>query len=238
MKKSFLSILACLAMIAVSSCNKNDDILYSISTMGNVVNGQFVCDGGDIYNIVKTDCAIKLDTMTRFLGYFDVMNKTEGKDDQYDVKLTGYAQPLLKDPILKSTAIDSEIGNDPINLCQGWLSGGYMNMLFGLTLKAGSETSHLINLEMDDTKSNRDTLYFNLKHNGYGEVYGSSTTATSQILYTEGYASFPISRYLPSGQTRIYVTITWYWYLNDGNAITSKEVEKHSDTALMTYAEN
>jgi hypothetical protein len=231
----FILIAVISSLIAITSCNKDDKSLYSVSTMGNMINGQFLCDGGDIYNVVKNDCTVKLDTLSRFLGAFKVLNQTSGKTKEYDVELMDYTIPIHKAPIKFSTSSAEELVNDPINLAQGWLAGGYFNMLFGITMKYGSTTKHLINLQYNDVKSNKDTLYFQLKHNGYGEVYSSTSSATSQIQYGEGYATFPISQLMPSGKTSVYVTVSWDWYSNEEGSISSTTVETHKSTALFTW---
>ena len=236
MKKIILTLIVTVAtFLAITSCNKDDKSLYSVNTMGNMVNGQFQSDGGDLYNIVKTSCTIQLDTMTRFLGSFKVLNQTSGKTKEYDVELLGYSQPMQKNPIALSTSTADELVDDPINLAQGWISGGYLNMLFGITMKAGSTTKHLINLQYNDTKSNKDTLYFSLKHNGYGEIYKTDSANSVQMQYGEAYATFPIKQYMPSGKTSVYVTISWTCYDTDGSSLSSTGVVKHNDTALFTW---
>ncbi len=236
MKKITLTLIVTIAtFFAITSCNKDDKSLYSVNTMGNMENSQFRCDGGDLYNIVKTSCTIQLDTMTRFLGSFKVLNQTSGKTKEYDVELLGYAQPMQKNPITLSTSTADELVDDPINLAQGWISGGYLNMLFGITMKYGSATKHLINLQYNDAKSGADTLYFSLQHNGFGEIYKTNSANSSQMQYGEEYATFPIKQYMPAGKTSVYVTISWTWYDTDGSSLSATGLVKHKDTALFTW---
>ena len=45
-------IAAIAAVSIVSSCQKDDTLQYNNATMGNIVDGRFVSDQGNIFNVV------------------------------------------------------------------------------------------------------------------------------------------------------------------------------------------
>ena len=48
------------AAIAAVSCQKDDTLQYNNLTMGNIVEGQFISDQGNIFNIVDQICVGEL----------------------------------------------------------------------------------------------------------------------------------------------------------------------------------
>lgn len=50
-----LSLMAACIM-AAASCQKDDTLYYNNLTMGNIVDGRFVSDQGNIFNVVEVAC--------------------------------------------------------------------------------------------------------------------------------------------------------------------------------------
>ena len=136
------------------SCKKDTTLQYNNLTMGNVTEGLFTSDQGNIFNVVEQDraCYGRLDTMKRAIILCDVLNKTTGgQENEYDVRLTAMSPVKVKDIILddkveditpnakensvESTEEGTDEGNDqnvyredPVTISQVWISGGYINM--------------------------------------------------------------------------------------------------------------
>jgi len=120
MKKINRIIIAMVAGIAsLASCQKDETLRYNNATMGNVVNGQFISDQGNRFNVVEQICAGKLDTMKRAIIICDVLKAAEGKNDEYDVRLRQMAKVLDKTPVAAADATEGDIAVcDPVHIAQ------------------------------------------------------------------------------------------------------------------------
>ena len=217
------------------SCKKDTTLQYNNITMGNVTEGIFTSDQGNIFNVVEQDkaCYGKLDTMKRAIILCDVLNKTTGgMENEYDVKLTAMSQVRIKDIVLDGKIEDSTAPNaeentgestaegadqnvyreDPVNISQVWISGGYINMYVTLPFKQSSKTIHEINLLKMETK---DGYAFRLVHNANGETMTDSTMY--DFVQGGGYFSFPISSIITEDAAR--VSFEWKWYRVLGTSI-------------------
>ena len=118
------------AVAALTSCKQDDTLQYNNITMGNVVNGTFTSDQGNIFNVVEKNCDGILENMKRAIIACDVLKKVEGTDNVHDIRLNQMAEVLTKSPITK-TAADADATTaveDPIAFENIWISGGYINM--------------------------------------------------------------------------------------------------------------
>ena len=80
-KLSIIAVVAAVTALAAVSCQKEDNTLYYNNlTMGNIVNGRFVSDQGNTFNIVEQTCEGKIDTLSRTITLCDVLKETEGQE--------------------------------------------------------------------------------------------------------------------------------------------------------------
>ena len=228
-KLSIIAVVAAVTALAAVSCQKEDNTLYYNNlTMGNIVNGRFVSDQGNTFNIVEQTCEGKIDTLSRAITLCDVLKETEGQEKEYDVRLRGYAPVLVKNAVKLEDAVSEEINvKDPIFIDQLWYSGGYINMLVSFDVKTGSKTKHLVNLVFDKEASTGNQYVFNLRHNSFGEslIYG---TADSQLAHN--YVSFPITDIIKDNTAEII--INWTWFKSNGFEWTN---ETQDYSCKMTY---
>ena len=198
---------ACILAVAAVSCQKDDTLYYNNLTMGNVVNGRFVSDQGNIFNIVDQTCEGEIEEMKRAIVLCDVLNETAGTEKEYDVKLTNLRSVLEKKPVHISQATSEEIAViDPVNIEELWYSGGYINMLISFFVKPDSKVEHVINLVYD---KNEDGSYtFNLRHNANGET--ATTANVSGMKQAGAYVSFPLKDAVPENQA--VLKFRWSWY--------------------------
>lgn len=212
--KKFL-IVALAAILAFSSCMKNDVLIYNMSITGRVTNGRIVSDENIIYNVVESLTDDKLGDYDRVIVLCDVLEEVvSGKE--FNVKLKDYAPMVTIIPVAKTSQNDEWFGSDAINMVQGWFSAGYLNMLVYITMVENSKTEHRISLMFNDTADNTDTLHFYLKHNGYGETYDVDPD-NSKMKMSNGYVSFPLDAYVPDGAKGMPVSIEWDWFDNNGS---------------------
>ena len=114
-RTTILTIVAAAMALAAASCQKDDTLYYNNLTMGNIVDGRFVSDQGNTFNIVDQTCEGKLDTMDRVITLCDVLNVTSGMEKEYDVRLRDYAPVLTKNAVKSEEAVSEEISvTDPI----------------------------------------------------------------------------------------------------------------------------
>lgn len=210
MKKSFKGILsaaACVFAVAAVSCQKDDTLYYNNLTMGNVVDGRFVSDQGNTFNVVEQTCDGKLDQMQRAMVLCDVLNETSGAKDEYDVRLTKFTSVQEKDPVPASEATDEKFSTmDPINIQELWYSGGYLNMTILFPVAQGSTAVHEINLIY--TRNDDGTYAFNLRHNASGDVIDTDNLNNMEIA--GAYVSFPITKVINEDKAKL--TINWKWF--------------------------
>lgn len=210
--KTILAIAAGIITLGAVSCKKDDTLYYNNMTMGNVYDGRFVSDKGNIFNVVEQTCEGKLDTMKRAIVICDILNETQGAKNEYDVRLTNLATVLTKSPI---TAADASTGDaavkDPINIRELWYSGGYLNMYVQVPVKMDSKVKHLINLVYStDDKGNH---VFELRHNAFGELRNDQDPK----IYLGGcHVSFPILDIIKKDSAKL--NIKWKWYEAAGYA--------------------
>ena len=215
-------ILAAAALLAAVSCQKDDTLRYNNVTMGNIVAGSFVSDQGNVFNVVEQTCAGRLDTMKRAILACDVLRETEGSSNTYDVRLTKVTSVLDKAPLILSEITDEDAkATDPIHIEHIWHSGGYMNLQVIIPIPDGTRNPHLLNLVLDDTASNGKSYVFELRHNGFGEIWTENST---DYIIASGYVSFPIGKVI-SGDTAD-ITIKWRSHKAVGNAWTLEVIDR------------
>ena len=207
-RKSVIYVILALSALVMTSCQQDDTLYYNNMTMGNVVDGRFISDQGNVFNVVSQDCGGNLSTEKRAMVMCDVLNETAGAVDEYDVHLINYSTVLDKDAVALENASEGEISvQDPIVIEQLWYSGGYLNMLIRFQILPDSETKHLINLV--HSKDAEGKYILNLRHNAYDETYAKQPTGT-MIFKGGGYVSFPIVKFVKEDQAKI--VLKWNGY--------------------------
>ncbi|MBQ7195338.1 MAG: hypothetical protein IJS07_06865 [Bacteroidales bacterium] len=236
MRTKLIIILAIIAA-AFSSCLKDDVIMYGEQSFCDVKDGKLYTDSGNIYNVTTNSTGAVWDTLSRVFIYCNVLNETKdaANENEYDIDLKDFARVLPKVPVNKSTADDAVIGTDPVLFVQGWVTGVdkvNLNMRFAISYKKDSNTAHLLNVAYDDVKSNSDTLVFEMRHNGSGEVLGADGIPDDQIAMGDGYLTIKLDDYLPTDKESVVIRINSVWYKQFAGYY-SKETEPVSTTATL-----
>ena len=220
-RKSFICLAAILSFAAVSS-QLDDTLYYNNLTMGNIVDGKFISDQGNTFNIVEQNCSGVLAKEKRAIVLCDVLNETEGATDEYDVRLNLFATVLEKAAVEASEATEEILVQDPIQITELWFSGGYINMQIRSHVKKEDSQKHLINLVY--SKDADGKYIITLHHNGYDEVY-SEETADDLVLGGAAYVSFPLSFIEEDAATFI---LNWKWYESPGIGYDFTKVEDNN----------
>lgn len=207
LRNIIISLVAILPVL--TSCKQDDTLQYNNMTMGNITDGTFVSDLGNIFNVVEKNCSGDLTSMKRALLLCDVLNKVEGTENEYDIRLNQMSEVLVKNPITKSDADDDDETRvaDPILIDQMWISGGYINMFLIYEFRNGSTQKHLVNLVLDESASINGKYVFTLRHNSYGE---SMANDAAGMILSGAYVSFPITDIIKENTAEISVGCDWY----------------------------
>lgn len=221
--KVIIAIAVGITAIAAASCTKDDTIRYNNATMGNVVNGKFISDQGNLFNVTDQTCRGKLDTMERAFVICDILNNTEGAENQYDVRLNYLASVLTKNAILGSGITEeNEPANDPILLQTYWVSGGYINIYLAVPVAVDSKVKHIINFVYDDAGQADGTYTFSIRHDRNGEDLSENNNGNITLAYA--YVSVPVASIIKEDNARI--VLKWLNYKITGNAVILSETDE------------
>lgn len=231
--KTIIGCTAAIMALAAVSCSKDDTIRYNNTTMGNIVEGRFVSDQGNIFNVVEQNYPGQLDTMKRAFVICDILNETNGRSDEYDVRLNYIIKVLTKDPVILSENTDeTKMVNDAILLSDMWISGGYLNAILTIPVKTTEGKSHMINFILDDTDQKEGTYTFMFRHNAFGEVLSSDSNMNKDMILANAYVSFPISSIIKEDQANIVFKWNSYKVMDAG--IVSSATEEYKLERVYT----
>lgn len=206
-KRTFIAIAAAAYALLAVSCQTDDTLAYNNMTMGNVVDGRFVSDQGNTFNVVSQICEGRLEDEERALILCDVLNRTKASNNEYDINLRSFVKVLEKDAVALEEAQEGEIAvKDPIHIDQLWFAGGYLNMLVKFHTNGNSEAKHLVNLVY--SKDEKGAYVLEFRHNAFGDKMGEDNAETIKV--SGGYVSFPITKLIKENDAKI--VLNWKWY--------------------------
>lgn len=217
--KIFISAAIGIMAIAATSCQKDSTLYYGNLTMGNVKEGRFVSDQGNIFNVVDQTCLGQLDTMKRAIMVCDVLNATEGKANEYDIRLTQLSSVLTKTPLSVAEAAEGDAAvKNPVLIDRLWFSGGYLNMYVVVPFDRTKNVKHLINLVYSHDDNGDPVM--ELRHNAFSDLRDDTNV---NMVLGGSYVSFPILDIIGGDSAKI--TIKNLWYEVAGSAYLSTEKE-------------
>lgn len=211
-------IISIISAACLCSCAADHTLHYSNVTMGNFVDGTFVSDQGQIYDIVHTTLPVDTDTLKRAIISCDIITRTE--DDRYDVRLTDFEPVFTKEPVDSTAVTDNEIfADDALNIDEVWYSAGYLNLHIYIPVKEGSMQAHMINLVRNDENAADGIYEFSFRHNAYGEVI---TASDKDFTTSSRYVSFPLSQLFKDGEQKLQVIFRWTSYEELNGKLSAK----------------
>ena len=217
-KRIISSVFVALGLIAATSCSKDNTLQYNNLTLGFVESGRFVSDNGNIFNVVENltkDDVAKYEGQ-RIVTVCDVLNRTENKEKEYDVRLKYLAVPYMRDAVKDYEAMEHTdlLVEDPVYIESVWVSGGYLNIMFAHEYKINSTAEHLFNIVVNTEIAEDRTILVSFRHNAYGETYeklGSNNCA----FKTDVIATFPLETMVESPEDYTDMKISFKWYMNE-----------------------
>lgn len=202
--RTIAGIAAGIITFAAVSCSKDDTIRYNNSTMGNIVNGRFVSDQGNIFNVVEQSCPGKLDTMKRAFVVCDILRETAGTQNEYDVRVHQISSVLTKETLTQTEITDEALMvNDPMIIQSLWISGGYVNIYIAIPVLSEKGKQHTLNCVFDDTVSKTGEYAFRFRHNANGEVLKQGNEDNDKMVIAGAYASFPIDELIKEDSAKL-----------------------------------
>lgn len=206
--KKYCSLLTVITvtLCTLSSCMDNStptSILFQDVTMGFVMQDlSFHADNGNIYHFGKTDID-HYEAGNRLMINCYANSAVAGSTNEYNATLLSLVLPMCRDGLVKSQITDWEkIGDDPVDVVDGWISGGYLNAKLALKYWDPSHHTHSMDLVFDDTVDNSECLHFEMRHNADGDTPEDEANV---------YATFKIQDFLPSGKKEMDVELKWNW---------------------------
>lgn len=214
MKRTLLcAVTLCLTAISLTSCLGESEYLYSSLEMVNVLSSdRFKTDEGVIFNVVENSAASMPVDIKRMMISCDVIRNSSGKDGEYDIRLREFAEAKVSDPVLLGEADVEKVGNDVVQVSQGWMTKGYFNALLKVITLKDSEQEHTIDLVFNEQRSHQDTLFFQIRHNAFGDSLEEEDNHDKAFNVAGGYFSFPVEQYIPAGTSSIVIHLDWEWY--------------------------
>ena len=247
--KNLAIVLLAACSLLFASCKKDNTLMYGNVTLGNFVGDKFISDQGNEFTIVENTTGKTFEGIERALMQCDVLNKTEGVENGYDVRVSYVSSVLTKAPITpEEAAADPEkVINDPIMIEYAWVAGGYLNLYVSFEIQYSpkiEDSKHMVNLIYEKGEGAKYTL--TLRHNSYGETLAGKETeddtkpddqiqmqSTDMIQWglTGGYVSFQLSDLITENEAEL--TINWVEHVTDtlGNWLS----EVTSKTGTLTY---
>ncbi len=226
-----IALAAVAASIFAVSCAKEDNTLrYNNATMGNVIDGVFISDQGNKFNVKEQTCRGKIDTMKRAFVICDVLNNTAGAENEYDIRLNYLAKVLLKDavPVSSVENLDTYM-NDPVIDADVWISGGYINMQIAFPAKRLGGKPHTLNL----LHEKKDGVYkFMIRHNAEGEII-KEEGQNEDLVIAYAFASFPVTSIITEETAAVEVDLKAY--LIQGSVVTK---DSEMATIKIDYKKN
>lgn len=219
-------ITAFLSLSVFTSCQKDDTILYYSTSIGNIIDGKFISDQGNILNLTNVSVEKEFEGIKRAMINCDMVQQADDNVKEYDVRLLNWTSVLVKDSITPDQAVAGENSvQDPVIIKDAWCSGGYLNLKIQFYKPYGSTKSHLVNLVYEGCDNGE--YRFNFRHNAFGETYYLT-------LNFSGYVSFPITEIIKEEKAKI--TIGWksYQIMPDGSII-NPVIDR---TATLDYERN
>ncbi len=223
-KGLIIGLAAGVLALSAISCSKGDDTLrYNNITMGNVVDGTFISDQGNVFNIVEPTIVSGLDTMKRAFTICDILSKTAGAENSYDVRLNYLANVVTKNAIPSSEIAGKPSPvNDPLIIQDIWISGGYVNIYIIAPVKKLDGKKHEIIFVHDEANSGNGTYKFQVYHNAYGDVL-KDNDENKDLVLASGYASFPVSSIIKEDNAT--VKLEWNSYVVLNQSLISAKTE-------------
>lgn len=239
MKTRHLLLLAAAGILALTSCFKTDGEEYLYTNLygfGSISLNilRIEPDGLELVPAEdKTDG--KWSSLERIFFCCDVLRERE--DGRYDIRLKSYEPVIRKVALFKSRTSESVYGSDAVSFYQDWgldWRVRTLNMACLITSLTKSNTVHSIDFVFDDTRSHRDTLFFELRHQGLGESYENTDHAATEFQLETRFMTFDFAGCIPpDAGDSIVISIEWDWFQTNELKSLERELSHSRECAVI-----
>lgn len=221
-------LLAALAF-SLSSCVSSSSLPISIfQEIASASSGKLISDEGDEYTIVNPSAEYPLDS-GRYMVNCEVLRKTG--EHTFEAVLKGIVKAEGSEILKKSEAAPEALEEDPLDIVDVWISGGYVNMRNTCISLKDSPTGHLVNLVLDDSSIKGDSLFLDMCHNSFGEKPDNPDHKGRTFMVRTYYSSYPLKGVIPEGHSKKVIVLGWNRYSD----YEKFNVEKHSVAHTFEY---
>ena len=234
-------IVLMLMPLLLGSCNfflsQDFPLYYDVFGYGTVTAGKlYVNSGTNILTVTEDKTDGKWTECEQVFIRCDLLS-TNDNETSFDARLKSYVPVKVTGIIDLDDADPETIGNDGVLFYQDW---GYdnkakaMDLALQYSAKKESETSHDISLVFDRARSKTDSLFFQLRHNGHGEVLENTSIGTQEIEIRTEYYSFGIDSAIPDevGEKTV-ITIEYDWYESMDEGIMTRQTEHRKISGIF-----
>lgn len=176
MKRILLYTLsAAFAVVALSSCNKNDNassrVFYSFATVDNPNRSSFfsfTSDLGNQLHVTQTRIPyFRPADGQRIIAQYNIIERNN-EINEHRVRLLSAYSILTKDIVEITAENDEALGNDPIRIVNMWIGSDFLNIEFRYL---GFSRVHLINLGNNTLVTHDDgKTHLEFRHNANGDA--------------------------------------------------------------------
>ena len=205
--------LFCLAAVLLTAaCAPKEEVLVrGEQDMVCIMDGKMLTDNGLTFLVVEEEAGTAgWRDWDRAIISCDLLRQRSATE--FEIRLSEANRVLLKDVADDGTIPEEELGDDPVDVLYGWVSGGYLNLLICIVHDPSSDRKHFINLVCLGNDENG--VRFRLHHNSYGYYFGAPGVTSTPTL-GRSYVSFPVSRFLPAGKENIEFELSWKWHISE-----------------------
>lgn len=239
MNAKHLLMLALASVFCLTSCwdNSGEEYIYTnMYSFGDVRSGQIKIESeGLTLNITEDKSDGKWVDHDHIFFCCDVLRMTAA--GVYDIRMNAYEPVVEQAALVKSRTSESVYGSDAVSFYQDWgldAKNRKLNMSCLTTSRTKSETVHSVNLVYDDIRSHKDTIFFELRHQGQGESYENEAYPADDFQLDTHYITFDFSQCIPADAgTHIIISIEWDWLVNEGGSL-GREVEHKQECGVLT----
>jgi len=238
--KKYIVLLLLSAFSSVSCIKDNSDyIATGLMSIVDVSSGLFKADDGVLYEAVQDLTDAGWDTLGRVMISFDLLTASAKTADAHAIRLNGY-QSVRTDKCINMSESDASVyGTDPVAFYQLW---GYtedhrMSLCYMFTYKIESSVKHTFDLVYDDLRSNSDTLFFSLHHNGKGETLSNEQIPMDSLSLGYDYVTYDLSDCMPAqtGSKKV-ISIGWDWYeTDDYGTVYGRDTYHYTKVGTISY---
>lgn len=227
MKKILFLLLPVFGLLACNRITENTVLYQNVYGFGDVVSGTEIhFDISDVTLQVtedQTDSKWMHEQTIFFLA--DLIRISA--PNTYETRIKMYEPVTRKAALAKSAADPAVYGTDAVALYQDWGSDPlrrYINVSCVTTSLKDSETPHTVDLVWDDVRSNSDTLYLELHHQGHGESYENEDYEADAFQMDTHYMRFDLAGAIPPGAgSSIVISLEWDWFETEYDLLVRDE---------------